>query len=304
MIWIPSSADEQGVFKRFLETQRNLTRQHWLYAGANHERPDFVLSEEKIGVELAEWIHPKQMKVARETERFEAEINQAAEHSGLIEFTKSFELSPNTRFKIVLSVRTIIPRRSKERVIRGLLDYLRAAKKPETDRERKFGVGFSSGELPKNLTPYFCSVRIIEAPSRNFNFGITVNRSASFNPYDAVLALLDQIQSKVLTKRELYSNTKAEKKLQHLWLLLHYGRAMHYNTPYDGLGLKEGRPLDERTNRQIIVERAGEFIGEIGAGPFDRVFLLFDMTPGFECMELFSRGGVGEVPNPPSERSQ
>jgi hypothetical protein len=58
MIWIPRSADEQGVFKRFLETQRSLTRQHWRYDGANHERPDFVLPEEKIGVELAEWIHP------------------------------------------------------------------------------------------------------------------------------------------------------------------------------------------------------------------------------------------------------
>lgn len=171
-------------------------------------------------------------------------------------------------------------------MIQDLLDFLRTVKKPESDRDRKFGIGFGPAELPTNLLPFFSFIRIVEA-RRNLNLGISVSRAGSFNPDDAVIALLSQVKSKVLTKRGLYSSTKAEKKLQHLWLLLHYGRGLHYNTPSDGLGLKEGRPLDEKTNRQIIVERARKFIGETGAGPFDRVFLLFDMTPGFECMELF-----------------
>jgi hypothetical protein len=141
--------------------------------------------------------------------------------------------------------------------------------------------------MPKNLSPFLSFIRIIEARSQNLNLGISVSRASSFDANDAVNALVALIADKLVRKRCLYEKTKIDKGLQQLWLLVHYGRGMLWNTPYDGLGLAEGRPLDEQTNRQIIKERIRKFIDEIGAGPFDRVFLLFDMTPGFECMELF-----------------
>lgn len=286
-IWISHRADEKQVFKRFVETQPSLSRRRWRYDGAHHGRPDFVLLKEKTGVELSEWLDPAQTKTARELERFEKEIDQRAKRKGLTAFIKSLKPSSNTRYSVVLRVRRVPSRHCKAPVIEALLDFLRAVKKPESDRDRKFGVGFGREELPEDLKPVLFSIRISEARSPNLNVGMLVDRGGSFNPNDAVKVLLAQIKDKLVTKRVLYSKTKAQKGLRRLWLVVHYGRGLNWNSPYDGLGLACGRPLDEETSRQIIVERARQFIGEIGAGPFDRVFLLFNMMPGFECMSLF-----------------
>ena len=62
---ISRSADETGVFRRFLATQSEYRQSQWEYCGANHERPDFVLLDEKIGIELGEWLHEDQTAAAR-----------------------------------------------------------------------------------------------------------------------------------------------------------------------------------------------------------------------------------------------
>jgi hypothetical protein len=285
-IRISRGADENGVFKRFLQTQPDLALMRWRYDGAHHERPDFVLLKERIGVELGEWLDPKQTKAARELERFEEEINEAAKRQDLTEFRKSFEPTPNARYGVIVQVRRVPSRCDKMPVVEALLVHLRTAKKPASGRERRFGVGTGPAEMPKNLSPFLSFIRIYEAAS-SVNLGISVARGGSFNPNDAVDALLALVRDKLERKRHRYEQTKTAKGLRQLWLLLHYGRGMRWNTPYDGLGLAEGRPLDEPTNRQIIGERVRKLIAEIGTGPFDRMFLLFDMTPGFQCMELF-----------------
>jgi hypothetical protein len=110
-------ADEKGVFERFLQTQPDLTRLRWRYDGAHHERPDFVLLEEKIGVELGEWLDPEQTKASRELERFQAEINEAARHQNLTEFTRSFKPSPTARYGVIVHVRRVPSRRDKMPVV-------------------------------------------------------------------------------------------------------------------------------------------------------------------------------------------
>jgi hypothetical protein len=67
-----------------------------------------------------------------------------------------------------------------------------------------------------------------------------------------VVALLEELRDKLLAKRHLYAEAKAAKQLNELWLLVHYGRGLLWNTPYHGLGLKHGRALDEDTSRQIL----------------------------------------------------
>jgi len=236
---------------------------------------------------LVEWLDPVQTKGTRELERFEEEINQRAKRMRLTDFNKSFTPSSKTRYCVLLRVRVVPSRYSKAAVIEAVRDFVRTAKKPESDRNREFDVRFGRDELPEDLKPILSSIRILKTRSWNVNLGILVNRGGSVNSIGALNALLDQIKSKLVMRRGLYSRTKAEKALEQLWLVVHYARGLRWNTIYDALGLAEGRSLDEQTSRQIIVERAQKLIGEIGAGPFDRVFLLFNMTPEFECMELF-----------------
>lgn len=258
-------AGEEEVFARFLQAQPNLTSRGWHYCGAHHERPDFVLPKERIGVELGEWLDPKQTEAARELDRFEREINEAARVQGVAEFSKSFKPSCETRYGAIVHVKRVPSRRDKALVVKALFGHLRAARKPANDRERRFGVGTGPAEMPKDLSPFFSFIRIREA--RQVNLGISVARGGSFSPNDAVNALLALIEDKMVGKRRLYEETKADKGLRQLWLLIHYGRAMIWNTPYDGLGVAEGRPLDEQANRQIVGERARRLIDEIGAGP-------------------------------------
>jgi len=295
-VWISRDADEKWVFKRFLETQPELRARRWRYEGRYHERPDFVLLKGRIGVELGEWLHQKQTVAARELDRFETEMRQAAHRRRMTAFTKSFKPSSTTRYAVVISVKKVPARQNKQAVIKALLGFLRRARKSGTAWERRYGVMVGQAELPDSLAPFISSIQISESPTQNLNLGIVINRAGSFDPEVAVEALLNGINDKLVTKRDRYSGTRTEKRLRQLWLVVHYGRGMRWNTPYDGLGLKEGRPLDEHTSRQILVERAREFVSTVGAGPFDEVFLLFDVSPGLECFEVWPE--PGRAPDP------
>ena len=100
-------------------------------------------------------------------------------------------------------------------------------------------------------------------------------------------ALLDELHDKLVAKGSLYSQSKSDRQLKQLWLVVHYGRGLLWNTPYHGIGMKEGQPLDEQTSRQIIAQRAHDFISSVGARAFDKVFLFFDMTPGSQAFEVW-----------------
>ncbi len=135
-MWISRDADEKWVFKRFLETQPELRARRWRYEGGNHERPDFVLLKGRIGVELGEWLHEKQTKAARELDRFETEMRQAAHCRWMTAFTKSFKPSPIPRYAVIISVKKVPARQNKQAVIKALLDFLRNARRPGTAWER------------------------------------------------------------------------------------------------------------------------------------------------------------------------
>ncbi len=62
---------------------------------------------------------------------------------------------------------------------------------------------------------------------------------------------------------------------------------MLWNTPYHGIGLREGKPVDEMTSRQVISERAGAYAASVRGGAFDRVFLFFDLGAGSERRALW-----------------
>ncbi len=285
---ISRTADESWVLQRFLDTQPEYCKSRWERSGASHDRPDFILPDEKIGIELGEWLHEEQTAAAREIGRFEKEINNTVIASGLTAFAKSFTHSADERYMTLLEVKSVPRRKEKDSAIHLLLDFLRAARKPETARELEFGV-IHAAELPQPLKPFFGSVHLWRVRSDNFNLGININRATSFDPEDAVQALLDELHDKLVTKNDLYARTKADNQLKRLWLVVHYGRGLLWNTPYDGIGLKQGRPLDEHASREIVVERAHDFTSRSGTDAFDKVFLFFDVTPGSESFQVWPR---------------
>ncbi len=277
-------ADERWVFKRFLDAQPQLRGRRWRYEGGHHERPDFVLVKGPIGVELGDWLHEKQTASARELERFRTELRKAARRRQMAAFTESFKPSSATRYTVSFSMHATPGRQRRNAVIKALLDLLRDAKRSFTKAERNEGVMVAHAKLPENIAPFISSIHI--RPAEDFNLGIDIDRGGAFDPEVAVQALLNGINDKLVAKRTLYSKTKTDKRLQQLWLVMHHGRGMLWNSPYHGIGLKEGRPLDEATSRQIIVERAKAFVSKVGTGPFDRVFLLFDVSPCLGCLEI------------------
>jgi len=276
---------ETGVFKRFLLAQPSLGKAPWKYLGAHHERPDFV-SADGIGIELGEWLHEAQTQEAREIERLEEEIIAGASVRDMTPFLKSFEASALPRYQVMLHVAKVPPRRARPQTVSELLDFLQTCTKPTGPRELRYGKVYGQADLPPALARYFATVHLGQATS-DISLGIGIARGGSFEPQDAVDALLDVMRDKLDTKCTLYRNARGEKRIKALHLVLHYGRGTIWNTPYHGIGLREGKPVDEMTSRQIITERARAYTASVAAGAFDRVFLFFDLGAGSDCRTLW-----------------
>ncbi len=277
---------ETGVFARFLSTQPPLKAKTWKYTGSGHRRPDFV-SSDGVGVELTEWLHQNQTQRARETEKFEQEIVSAAEARHLTAFLKSFDASDLPRYVVVVHTREVPRQRDREEVTTRLLDFLVACDKPRSARELRYGRIFGQAELPEALGHYFATVQI-RCATGNINLGLSIARGGSFASEDALKALLTVMRDKLEAKLDLYQKTRREKQLEALHLLVHYGRGFVWNTPYHGIGLREGRSLDERTSRQVISERASRYAASVSGGAFDRIFLLFDLGSDSDCRLVWS----------------
>lgn len=266
---------EAGVCARFLSTQPRLKAKSWKYTGSGHRRPDFV-SSDHIGIELAEWLHQEQTRAARGLERFEQEIIAAATTRPMTAFLKSFEASELQRYTVVVHIREVPRRRGRAETTNLLLDFLQTCSKPCSGRELRYGRVFGQAELPEELGRYFATVHLWSA-TNDINLGISIDRGGSFASEDAFAALLAVMRDKIETK------LRQERGLETLHLVLHYSRGFVWNTPYHGIGLREGRALDEETSRQIITERASRYAVSVRGGAFDQIFLLFDFGSDSDC---------------------
>jgi hypothetical protein len=140
-------------------------------------------------------------------------------------------------------------------------------------------------DLSPELGRYFATVHLVRPPK--INLGLTVSRGGSFEPQDALDALLEVMRDKLETKCPLYQEARRARNLSALHLVVHYGRGMLWNAPYHGIGLREGKPVDEMTSREVISARASAYAASVRGGAFDRVFLFFDLGAGSECRPLW-----------------
>src|SRR5712692_7678265 len=106
----------------------------------------------------------------------------------------------------LVDIKSLPRRKEKDSAIDLLLDFLKIAGKPETVWERKHGVIYAA-ELPQALAAFFRSVQLWRLGSGDFNLGVNLNRTSSFDPEDAVQALLDELQDKLVAKRSLYADS-------------------------------------------------------------------------------------------------
>jgi hypothetical protein len=275
---------EKGVFERFLATQDALRTKSWTYIGAHHGRPDFV-SADGVGVELAEWLHEGQTRTSREIDRFEEKIVSTAERRGLTAFLKSFEASEERRYQVALHLREVPRRRCWPKLTNELLEFLLVCPKPSSGREIEHGMVFGAS-LSRELGRYFATVHVLRVRNE-ISLGIGISRGGSFDPKDAVDALREVLHDKIERKRELYRKTREEKSLLALDLVVHYGRGLIWNSPYHGIGLRQGKAVDEMTSRGIVTDQARLCVAGLGPSAFDQVFLFFDFGSGSDCRKIW-----------------
>jgi hypothetical protein len=275
---------ERGVFKRFIASQPGLARSRWEY-GSDRDRPDFVWPRGSIGVELGEWLHQKQTSRSVQLDGYENEIISGAQRRHLTRFLKSFRSSDIDRYTVIASPKLLPERRERTPTIDALLSFLASAPPPSNAFERRWGRTFGPGDLPAELQPFFASISMRIAG--NMNLGIKLNRSTSFDPEDAYLALEKLLHDKLVKKCRLYEAAKQAKGLTRLWFVVHYGRAFGINSPFEGIGIRQGQSPDAATSLQIVVNRAHACIERAGDQPFDRVILFWDFSPRALCFELW-----------------
>ena len=190
----------------------------------------------------------------------------------------------------VIHVRKVPKERGRKEITKRLLDFLVACDKPRSAWELRNGRTFGQAELPEALGDYFATVQI-RCATGNINLGLSIARGGSFASKDALEALLTVMRDKLATRQDLYQKTRRERELEALHLLVHYGRGFVWNTPYHGIGLREGRSLDEPTSRQVISEHASRYAASVNGGAFDRIFLLFDLGIDSDCRLIWPAGG-------------
>ena len=103
------------------------------------------------------------------------------------------------------------------------------------------------------------------------------------------MALEKLLHDKLVTKCRLYEAAKQSKGLTRLWLVVHYGRAFGINSPFEGIGIRQGLGADAATSLQIVVNRAHELIERAAGQPFDRIVVFWDFSPRALCFELWPK---------------
>jgi hypothetical protein len=181
-----------------------------------------------------------------------------------------------------------LPRRNKRSAaIDALLSFLIDAPPPSSDFERRLGRTFGPGSLPRQLQRSYSSISI--RPSGNMSLGIHLGRSTSSDPSESYSALEKVLADKLVKKCRLYEAAKRLKGLASLWLVVHYGRAFAINSPFEGIGIREGLGSDAVTSLQLIVNRAQEFCDRAVSQPFDRIIMFWDFLPRPHIFELWPR---------------
>jgi hypothetical protein len=258
---------------------------------ARGEQPDFVYEEEGIGVELARWAHERESQTERESKRLQDEIGEAVKRLNLTQFDLGREQI--LRWRVLVRRRALrFPRNTqRSRIIEDLLTFLAAEANRFEGRGQDNGwfvVTLDPDRLPVSVRPFIESITLWRTPPGVLNLGITLGSpDRPYVPEDALAPLESILRKKIVEKEDTYRAARRLENLRELWLVVYADEVLWNSQSYSGIA--DGL-FDETKDRKEIVTRERALLSGIGAGPFDKVFLMFPWDPFYPSVFLLRPG--------------
>lgn len=265
---------EDGIFSAFQNAAPNFAGEA-ASCSRGADPPDFLCEDSKgrrIGVELEEWLHESQTKRARVLEILEGKLVE-------VSLKQSFE-KWLSQYNVLLYP---VPIPSREECQDSLA---READWPKftSDLFGLLGKFKNSGqpidkktylndfrETPK-LGQLLIGIRIY--PVRTTPRGIKFARGGWYFPEDAIHECERALKKK--TTKHNYQNLKMQQRLDELYLVVYYNRALLWNSPYEGIN----------GGIDLAVEKARKQMS-LDHGPFDKVFLFLAFEPDMKVFTLW-----------------
>lgn len=267
------SKEEKGIFKDFIATLPNFAGEPVNWSGGAN--PPDVLCEtgkgQRVGVELGEWLHESQTARARTFETLRREIANDAVKQNFADWLKQYGVLLYRKQEIYQTKtgrKYVFPTKADRRKFKSeLFDLLgRFKKTAEPTTKQVYLNDFS--QVP-TLGKFLTGLTVEKAPR-----GIRFDKGGWYSPEDARDALIEAVRGK--TAKRNYQSLKNEQKLDELYLLVYYNRALLWNSPYEGIN----------GGIDVAAEQAKEQMTK-DHGPFDKVFLFLAFKPGMKVLTLW-----------------
>jgi hypothetical protein len=261
------------VFCVFLDAHPTFAASVASWQQPDAQFPDVVVSLKdgrRIDFELREWLDGEQMAQAMRRRRLEQAIGSQPENGA--EHIRTVMLVPRNELAAFQAADTEAFRSEIHALIR---DTDKRWRNPRTGHLPKQHLVNNFASYP-SLAKYLVRISLTSAvvagkpipkrpPAVPWIFVKT--GASSYLPETMLSALTSGIESKV--KRYGGFNTPVR-------LLVHYGRAFAYNTPYIGIETSDFGDV-----ARVIAQRVG------GQSLFEKIYLLNALEPGLEAYEIF-----------------
>jgi hypothetical protein len=270
------SREERAIFEAFLAAHPTLATKVEQIHQPDDEFPDIILELKdgtEVDFELGEWLDGAQMAEAKRHDRLEEAIRAAIGPQGA---------NPSRHFRaVMLSPSEDLPKF--DVADRGRFKAALEALIQETEKRWPTERSWQSpqGRMCRDLAAYPPLGKYLRSivfdplvvrgrtcpwpPSQPWIF--TELRGGSYTPETALRALAGILEHKIGRYRRLTRTTR---------LLIYYGKAVAYNTPYLGVDTREFAD---------VAALAAQVVR--GQDSFERIYLLKALEPGLEAYEIY-----------------
>lgn len=280
----PTDSKAYGAYKdvaalQVLKGLEALVDEELIYV--EDDPPDAIFVPKRIGIELTEWLDPRETEDDFVRMQFEAEVRASLgplrkELNGFGVYSLHIQAEPlkgpNGRF--------VFPSKgvARQRLISDLLAFVREESathyqewmNPFTGPHATFPY-YPRQALPSVLSNYFVAITI--HPIAGLGIEACLDIGGAYSPTVAFDALVHRVDDKTLRESD-YNNAKSRHGLSSLWLVVHRFQAEWANTPIHGFNIEQGVPeLEEEVAlREKLLDHLKK---RGGAGAFEAVYLVF-----------------------------
>lgn len=280
----PTDSKAYGAYKdvaalQVLKGLEALVDEELIYV--EDDPPDATFVPKRIGIELTEWLDPKETEDDFVRMQFEAEVLASLgplreELNGFGVYSLHIQAEPlkgqNGRY--------VFPPKGVAR--KGLISDLFAFVREESATHYQEWMNPFSGPhasfpyyprqaLPTVLSNYFVAITI--HPIAGLGIEACLDIGGAYSPTVAFDALVRRVNDKMLRESD-YNNAKSRHGLSNLWLVVHRFQAEWANTPIHGFSIEQGVP--ELEEEVALREKLLDYLKERGgAGAFEAVYLVF-----------------------------